>query len=644
MLTRINHWLHNFLARRRNRLGLIIAITLLVSLGTIQLRFDDSGPVPLPAAEFRSAPKVDASCTVVLNSRYFQDDEETEILTLTITLPDGTPLEGVCITFTRDNGPGAEEEVIGVCTTDAEGRCTIRSPGGVINVHFGNTRIGGIPVNNATDTIDALSDASSGGVGYYFSGDEPAEENIVASESEDGGSISMEHAHEDEDGDLVPYDPGPDLPPGVEWGDWEFPIDYEPPPGIIIGPGDGFNTELPTGIVTVRFTPTVLRTTAAYDRAYCYYATGNSGFTRVPAQTGTFLPGGGTYFDLGAVLNGDARPGAVLEAETENFDIIMECWGFRGNQLIKVGQSSDSQGRELWRGQSLQMGASGLAINYALAWFGPGQEPNNPRLPEEMIGDVPIIDQPGLTGPVIGADQVRFTDRLVAPRDVRLQDDQLQWVYDGRPDIGGFRIYRDGYLVGTAPPNARSWTGDGLNLLACGDAVEFSMTTFSGGAESVGSTPTIVGATNCAAQVTVVFDTVALGDGPDCDGSDCGSTSEMYGYLSVNDQTVRFGGANARPQTTGAQLGQTHQLANLLAPLGATNQISVGVSSSDALNVEIGLFDRDTNTSDDLICAWQAVLPARDSAAWAEQDGRVIVREGITGEATCTFTIALSVE
>ena len=637
----------------QKRMGISLGSLVVVSLvlGVLLINFvrlptsDNTPPIIEDILTVQIVPEVEASCTVVLNGRpYFQeDDDEVEELTLIITLPDGTPLEGVCLTFTRDRGVGEEPEIIGSCTTDADGRCTILSPGGVINVLFGNTKIGGIPVNNSTDTLVATGDATTGGVSYYFPGDEPADENIVANPAEDGSGISMEHAEEDGDG-LHPLPPGPSLPDGVVWGDWDITVDY---PGGFVPPwlfpsGTPFNLELPTGIVAVNFVPFILHTSQAYGKAYCYYNTGESGYVRVPAQVGSFLPGGGTYFDLGAVLNGNARPKLVLEAEKDEFKIDMECWGWQGDELLQIGTETTAQESTLWIGQPLLMESGGFALEYALIWDGPEVEPVNPRLTGYSGTDVvPIDDDSELT---VAANQTRFSSNLIAPSEVVSEDEAIKWEYTGAEKIGGFRIYRNSYLIGTAPPNARAWEGDGLALLECGQPTEIVMTTYLAGQESVPSTPTRIETSNCAAQLTVNIESIEIRNLQDCDGDACASAAEAYGYLAVNDVIIYFGGNSSDPYSVGIQDATTYPMSSLLAPFGKSNIVNVGLGDTDILNIEVVLFDRDFNTTDDLICSLQEILPARDADGWASQDGRRITRSAVYSEADCDVTIKLSVQ
>ncbi|MCI0711866.1 MAG: hypothetical protein L0154_17045 [Chloroflexi bacterium] len=615
-------------------LGVIFAIA---TVGVSLIDVDDSSPI----ARFDGVPSVEASCTVVLNANpYIQDeDDNTQELILIITTPEGEPLVGVCLTFTRDTGPGGTPEVVGTCTTDEDGVCSIVLPEGIINVHFGNTRIGGIPVTNAQDTVNALVDASVGGVSYYHEpGEEPAEEHIVANQNDDGTGIVMEHAHEDEEGNLVPFDPGDEAGEGGldDWGDWTLPdIDLEPAPWIT---DPIINTQLPEGIVTVRFTPSILRTSGSYAKTYCYYSTTESGYTRSPEGDGAFLPGGGGFFDLGAVLSGDARPAMVLEAETEEFFITFECWGWSGDDLVKIGTAGDSQPRELWLGQPLQMSGSGIAIEYALLWIGPELEPASPRL---VVEDTEIIDglvRPGLEGVPIAANQTRFSDELTAPSNVVFEEGTLTWTFNGdNDDIGGFRIFRNGYLVGVVSPTARGWQGDGLEISECGDTIEYKVTSFLGGQESVPSSAATADGEACEATITVTFDILELSEMIDCDGEYCAEAAEGYGWMAVNDTLINFG---AVPNYIGLENANSYSLGSFD---GTTSVITIDVGANDTLSIEFGLFDHDSATADDLICAIQEILPSRDAEGWQGQNGRRITRSATGTEGTCQLTFQIDV-
>lgn len=621
----------------QRKLFFVIGILLAVAvIGLSLVDFDEGNPI----SQLDGVPEVEASCTVVLNANpYIQDeDDNTQELILVITTPDGEPLVGVCLTFTKDMGASGTPEVVGTCTTDEDGVCSIVLPEGVINVHFGNTRVGGIPVTNAQDTVNALVDASVGGVSYYHEpGDEPAEEHIVANQNEDGSGIVMEHANEDEEGNLVPFPPGQELPPDAidDWGDWDLPdIDLGPAPWLT---DPVINTQLPEGIVTVRFTPSILRTSGSYGRTYCYYSTTDSGYTRSPKGDGAFLPGGGGFFDLGAVLSGDGRPAMVLEAESEEFFITFECWGWSGDDLVRIGTAGDSQPRELWLGQPLQMSGSGISIEYALLWIGPELEPKNPRIEADVSEIVDGVVPPDMEGVPIVADQTRFSDALAAPSNVVFEDDRLSWGYSGdSAEIGGFRIFRNDYLVGSVPPTARGWQGDGLEIAECGDTIEYKVTAFLGGQESVPSSAATIDGEPCEASVTVTFDVLSLSEMSDCDGEFCAPAAEAYGWIAVNDTLVRFGSAST---FVGLENNNSYDMSTL----SGGNAIITDVSANDTLNIEFGLFDHDSATSDDLICAIQELLPSRDADGWLEQNGRPITRSATGAEGTCQLTVRIDV-
>ncbi|MBI5930847.1 MAG: hypothetical protein HY862_16170 [Chloroflexi bacterium] len=619
--------------------SLRLAIMLTTFIGTL-LTVSDLMPTPLKGAYV-----VEASCAAIQGASIYQQngDEKIESFTIHLTLPDGTPLAGVCLTFTRDRGPGEPPEIVAQCTTDAEGSCTVNIPGGVITVNFGNTKIGGIQVDSSqSNNTTSLNDASSGGLTYYFPADEPADEPVVATPG-DGGTITVDHATTDDDGNLQPL-PGD---PTTEWPD--IPPDFD---GGVTGGVDPFPfgdlLPLPEGIVTVRFTPTILQTAEAYDHAYCYYATRAGGYARAPSDSGSFLPGGGQYFDLGAALSGDSRPAQILIAEQQSFDMVVQCWGWQGSELKEIGTNTLTQTRDQWRGQALNLSGSGFGLSYSLPYDNPDRQPQSPRLPNiAVLTDLSAItDLPDTAnlGGVVAVPRSRFTDEIFAPTNLRLVSNQLDWDYDGENPIGGFRVYRNGYLIGMTPPDARGWTGDGLSIAECGEATEFTVTTYSGGQESVPSNTVSNTPSDCAAQVTITFGQLGLSNVNDCDGESCGKSPEIYGYFLVNDAAVFFGGASSSPQYAKLKEGAEFDFNQILMPFGKTNQLTVGVSNDEGLTIEVALFDHDAETSDDILCSWQENLPPRDSAGWQSQNGRVISRDGVAGEAACNFNVTLSVE
>lgn len=547
--------------------------------------------------------------------------EDTKPFTLVLSLPDGTPLPGVCLTFTQDFGPGVAAPIIATCTTDEQGYCTVQAPPGIINVNFGNTQLGGIPLDNALQSsTNYLIDAAVGGISFYFIGDNPAEAFVVAS-VDDNGFISMEHATQDGEGNLTPLPvrPGDDsfgIPPFV---DPYFPAIY--------------NTTPPEGSVTVRFYPLALRTTAAYDRAYCYYATRGSGYARVPSSSRAFIPGYGRYFDISTVLNGDAVPTQILTAGVDNFDISMQCWGWRGDSLLEIGVALESIPSEEWLGQILTLETTGFSLDFKLHWFGLDTEPVNPVLPEIEEGE-----------DYTTAPHPRFNPEIISPRDVTLTAGKLIWAYPEEENIGGFRIYRKNYLIGSTAPTVRSWSGDGLRIADCGDPLDFKVTAFAGGQESLPSAPVITTPVPCDVSVTVQFQDINIYALEDCDGTVCGGASESYGYFSINGHLTSFGRQVQSPQYIGIQSNAVYGFNNLLAPFGGIWQMEVNLRATDALTIEVVLFDHDENTSDDLLCSWSLLLPPRSAAEWQTQDGRLITLPAVPGEGECLMSIRLGVE
>lgn len=617
-------------------LRIAIAVTALI---TTLVTVTDLMPTPLAGVYI-----VEASCAAIPGASLYQQNGEEEIQSFTIrlTLPDGTPLAGVCLTFTRDLGPGVPPEIVAQCTTDADGVCTVNIPGGVITVNFGNTKIGGVQVDSSqSENTDGLSDASTGGLTYYFPAEQPADEEVVATPG-DGGTITVDHAVTNEDGNLVPL---PGTPGSDSWPD--IPPDFDPaiPDGVDPFPlGDLL--PLPEGTVTVRFTPTILQTSAFFDHVYCYFATRAGGYARAPANSGTFLPGGGQYFDLGGVLSGDSRPAQILVAEEQSFDMVLQCWGWQGDELLELGTSTLTQTREQWRGQILSLSGAGFNISYSLPYDNPETQPQNPRLPDVVfLNDLSLAAElPDLENEQVAVvPRTRFSDEIPAPTNLQLSNKQLNWDYDTDFALGGFRVFRNGYLIGIAPSDARGWIGDGLVVTECGESVEYAVTAYSGGQESLPSNTVAGIAETCVAQVTVTFDQIGLSGVNDCDGSQCGTLPEIYGYLLVNDAAIFFGGGST-PLYTRLKFGETFTFSQLLAPFGEANVLTVGVGVDAGLTIEVALFDHDSETSDDILCSWQENLPSRSTEDWQAQHGRVISRDGKPGESGCNFTVTLTIE
>jgi hypothetical protein len=249
--------------------------------------------------------------------------------------------------------------------------------------------------------------------------------------------------------------------------------------------------------------------------------------------------------------------------------------------------ASSSHTAEEWDEQPLVMVSGEFTLTYALAWYPPDDEPTTPRL----VGDT----------------ATRFSDEIGIPVNVQLVDGQVVWAYNANTPIGGFRVYRNKYLIGSVDANARGWAGDGINVRECGSPTEFQVTAFLGGQESHPSAPAILSPLDCAAIVNIHFDEIRFSNLQDCDGSACGTASEVYGYFNVNDNIIPFGQTTS-PQFIGILNERTYHFPILLDVFDISSTVSVAISETTPVSIEVVLFDHDVNTSDDVLCSWQTIL------------------------------------
>jgi hypothetical protein len=171
-----------------------------------------------------------------------------------------------------------------------------------------------------------------------------------------------------------------------------------------------------------------------------------------------------------------------------------------------------------------------------------------------------------------------------------------------------------------------------------------AITAYSGGQESLPSSEATADAPDCVADITVTLDQLGLANVTDCDGMTCGQSPEIYGFVTVNDSTVFFGGGGSSPQYTAIKDGETINFADLLGVFGKSNQLTVNIGSDEGLTIEVALFDHDAETADDILCTWQEILPSRDAEGWQSQNERKISRDGGAGEAECNISVTLTIE
>ena len=88
-----------------------------------------------------------------------------------------------------------------------------------------------------------------------------------------------------------------------------------------------------------------------FDRLYCYASLADSPFERIPHGAGSFITLDGADWNIAEHFSGSNKRPAYVYGDALN--IIVECLGWQGGELINLGRFSASHPRDEWDGRLL---------------------------------------------------------------------------------------------------------------------------------------------------------------------------------------------------------------------------------------------------------------------------------------------------
>jgi LysM repeat protein len=208
------------------------------------------------------------------------------------------------------------------------------------------------------------------------------------------------------------------------------------------------------GILLLQFEGLRLEASESLDRLYCYVTLQGKyeQYQRIPEDEDSFLSLIGESWDLEGSAAGIHR--LVFEhPEGQPVVVGMECWGWRGDELVPLGSFSNQHPEQDW-GQELRGQGSGFEIWYRITNFNPWELLDALQF---LVRDIPPpfdLLQPANWWEC-GSYVNRFNGNELTPgeragglwgcMDIKAED-LLVWKWPGVPDIqpsdiDGYRVY-----------------------------------------------------------------------------------------------------------------------------------------------------------------------------------------------------------
>jgi hypothetical protein len=203
-----------------------------------------------------------------------------------------------------------------------------------------------------------------------------------------------------------------------------------------------------------------------YDKVYCYASLDGQPMERLPREENRFFDAaGGRSWDIAEHAGGEGGVFLPLP-EDESMEVFLEGYGWSGSELHYLGRIQTAHPPTDWEGQVLHAeatGGEGISLDYTIEEGPPPPPP-------------PDFDPPSTLQHV-----------WVGSRDY------LHWGWSGgEGQIDGFKVYREGALVGTVPADERLYP---ITMVPpCSEIHDYHVTAYKGpfGSEQEESEPSNV--------------------------------------------------------------------------------------------------------------------------------------------------------
>jgi hypothetical protein len=394
--------------------------------------------------------------------------------------------------------------------------------------------------------------------------------------------------------------------------------------------------------------------TGSFDRLYCYASLAGSPFERIPAGAGAFITLEAASWNIADHFSGPNKR-EVMASAVDPLQIVVECLGWQGEELINLGRFSRAHPPAEWDGRPLTAGPDTgvFTVTYRI-------NPSFLAADEGGRAAWPLID-PSLEAP-FNLRTFEDTSDCRLPPDRRppgdpCQRSMLEWEYTPAPGDAraptAYKVYRRApggsapILFHTSPDSRRSAP---LATDDCNATVFYSVSAVMGNDPITGeeiqsplSEEFALLPTCASLEITLDFLWVyGVADGDPCTiFDDCRNDYEAYGWLSFNGHTVHWndhcdtsffdldGCAYVAPSYSTLGEATGHNWADFMLNQGdgwrrGNHVLRIPISDGEGLSFAFTLMDHDSGSPDDAWCGGTGRVvrfePARSAAEWQVMD------------------------
>ncbi len=181
-----------------------ISITLLAMIwGGFSIQIENKNYTSVPTLTLEPL-AVQSSCPNVTQWPTIDSVRVDKNLTINVSMLDGRPLKGLCITALLDNMPFEPIQYVSTCITGNLGQCTFRVPTNLVRLYFGTAIIDGLPLAESLNVIQSYANPSQDGIVYFIGEEETAAISyLVAVPRYEQKEIVLKIAHRTESGLVI---------------------------------------------------------------------------------------------------------------------------------------------------------------------------------------------------------------------------------------------------------------------------------------------------------------------------------------------------------------------------------------------------------------------------------------------------------
>jgi hypothetical protein len=193
-------------------LGIVVTFAIVVVIDAGQ-NTETAEPITITKATLQPAVMAQSACSPAIAwppvAHNFVPYQQ---FTMRVIMQDGSPVQGLCITFLRDAVPVRPIEYVGACRTGQTGLCSLSVPIGLIRLYFDATEINGRSMDLSLNEIRPANTGRTDNLGYLIDEDYVTAEALLVVMPRGADHITIKSATRADDGTLTILNP--DVP---EW-------------------------------------------------------------------------------------------------------------------------------------------------------------------------------------------------------------------------------------------------------------------------------------------------------------------------------------------------------------------------------------------------------------------------------------------